>query len=235
MPAAILLYTAALLTALEYVFFPPHVEAWLQGLPMDRQLPPSLKAGLIWSGACVLGYALIPASVILLLPQGRRPRFRDLGFQVKGFLRRAPVYLGLLVAILPFVYLASRRPEFRLLYPFVLEAKSGGSAFWVWEVAYIAQFFALEAFFRGFLLFNLEQRMGTLSIFVMTVPYTMIHYHKPMIEAFGALGAGLILGFLALKTRSWLGGALLHSVVALTMDGLAVLSRSGGVHLFGND
>ena len=56
----------------------------------------------------------------------------------------------------------------------------------------------------------------------MTVPYTMIHFHKPFPECLGALGAGLLLGFLALRYRSFLGGVVLHSLVAVTMDLLAV-------------
>ena len=52
----------------------------------------------------------------------------------------------------------------------------------------------------------------------------MIHYHKPPAEAFGALAAGIILGALALRYRSWLGGAILHSLVAVSMDSLAVFS-----------
>ena len=42
-----------------------------------------------------------------------------------------------------------------------------------------------------------------LSIVVMTVPYTMIHFGKPMPEAIGAIFAGLILGYMALRSRSF--------------------------------
>jgi membrane protease YdiL (CAAX protease family) len=60
----------------------------------------------------------------------------------------------------------------------------------------------------------------------MVVPCCMIHFHKPMLEALGAIVAGVFLGFLALRDRSWYGGALLHSLVAVSMDLLAV-SRAG--------
>jgi membrane protease YdiL (CAAX protease family) len=50
----------------------------------------------------------------------------------------------------------------------------------------------------------------------------MIHFGKPIQETLGAIVAGILLGFMALKTRSiWLGAAL-HIAVAWTMDGLAV-------------
>ncbi len=56
----------------------------------------------------------------------------------------------------------------------------------------------------------------------MTIPYCMIHFGKPMPEALGAIGAGVVLGLLSLKTRSiWLGAAI-HIGVAWTMDALAI-------------
>ena len=43
-----------------------------------------------------------------------------------------------------------------------------------------------------------------------------------MPETFGAIGAGLILGTLAMRTRSIWGGVLIHVGVAMTMDVLAL-------------
>jgi membrane protease YdiL (CAAX protease family) len=56
----------------------------------------------------------------------------------------------------------------------------------------------------------------------MIVPYCMIHYGKPLPETLGAIVAGLVLGTLALRTRSIWGGVLIHIGVALTMDMLAL-------------
>ena len=63
---------------------------------------------------------------------------------------------------------------------------------------------------------------GSGAIVVMMVPYCMIHYGKPMPETFGAIGAGLILGTVAMRTRSIWGGVLIHVGVAWTMDLFAV-------------
>ena len=61
----------------------------------------------------------------------------------------------------------------------------------------------------------------------MTVPYCMIHFGKPMPETFGAIGAGVVLGFMSLKTRSiWLG-AMLHVAVAWSMDAAALWRDCG--------
>jgi membrane protease YdiL (CAAX protease family) len=56
----------------------------------------------------------------------------------------------------------------------------------------------------------------------MIVPYCMIHFQKPMAETFGAIIAGLVLGTLAMRTRSIWGGVAIHAAVALTMDVLAL-------------
>jgi hypothetical protein len=56
----------------------------------------------------------------------------------------------------------------------------------------------------------------------MVVPYCMIHYGKPMAETCGAIFAGLVLGTIAMRTRSIWGGVAIHVCVALSMDGLAL-------------
>ena len=92
------------------------------------------------------------------------------------------------------------------------------------------QFLGLEAFFRGFLVFGLYPRLGVYAVPVMVIPYTMIHFGKPAPETFAAVIAGFILGYLALKSRSFLWGWMLHWGVAITMD-LLVIGREFG---FGN-
>jgi len=63
---------------------------------------------------------------------------------------------------------------------------------------------------------------------MMTVPYTMIHFSKPMPEAFAAIVAGLVLGTMAVRSRSFVPGIFLHVAVAITMD-LLVLGRLGAL------
>jgi NaMN:DMB phosphoribosyltransferase len=53
----------------------------------------------------------------------------------------------------------------------------------------------------------------------------MIHYGKPYLEANGAIVAGIVLGSLAMRTRSIYAGFLVHITVALGMDVLALWHR----------
>jgi membrane protease YdiL (CAAX protease family) len=95
----------------------------------------------------------------------------------------------------------------------------------VWELIYFLQFFGLEFFFRGFLLHSLKPTLGLYSIFAMTVPYTMIHFQKPMPEAFAAIFAGIFLGWLSFKNGNIWMGLVLHCTVAFSMDILALLNK----------
>jgi membrane protease YdiL (CAAX protease family) len=82
-----------------------------------------------------------------------------------------------------------------------------------------------EFFHRGFLLFGLRRRIGNLAIFVAAVPFTLEHFAKPEIEAWGSFVAAIALGFLAVRARSFWYGALIHGGVALFMDVVRSWSR----------
>jgi membrane protease YdiL (CAAX protease family) len=137
------------------------------------------------------------------------------------------VYLGLLLLILPVILAASFTPTFQRAYP--LYRLAGRSLFELiaWEVQYVCMFFAIEFFFRGYLLFGLRRAFGSQAIFVAMLPYCMWHFSKPPIEALASILAGLLLGTLALASRGIWGGVLLHVAVALTMDFSAVLQKHG--------
>ena len=95
----------------------------------------------------------------------------------------------------------------------------------VWWFLYAAQFAALEFFFRGFMVHGLKDRVGYASIFVMMVPYNMIHLGNPMAEAVAAIGGGAVLGTLSLRTGSIWWGAALHIGIAGAMDVLALAHK----------
>ena len=215
-----LLYCGVLLTVLEYFYLPWRIQLRLDGT--SRAI--SLEAGLTWAIATTAGYLVLPTLFVLLV---HREGLGSIGYRLKGFVRHAWIYLVLYAVMVPFVLFAGDRADFQRTYPFVLNARHDWGTFLVWEASYLLQVFALEAFFRGYLLFTLERRFGWTAVFFMVVPYCMIHFHKPVLEAFGALVAGTVLGVLALRLRSFFGGVLLHGLVALTMDLLG--ARAAGL------
>jgi membrane protease YdiL (CAAX protease family) len=178
-----------------------------------------LKSFAWWSGWRFFGYVVIPVLAILAMPG---QRVRDYFISFRGFFRHLPIYVGLYLLVLPVVIIAARTDSFTATYPFYKWSNRSAFDFWTWQALYALQFVSLEFFFRGFMLEGLRRRIGSAAIFVMVVPYTMIHFGKPMAETFGAIIAGVALGTLALRTRSIWGGVLIHIGVALTMDLLAL-------------
>ncbi len=75
------------------------------------------------------------------------------------------------------------------------------------------------------MLHGLKHRYGHGAIWVMLIPYVMIHFTKPPAEAAGAVSAGTVLGVLSLRSGSILGGVLIHVSVAWMMDLMSLWQR----------
>jgi membrane protease YdiL (CAAX protease family) len=154
-----------------------------------------------------------------------RDRLLDLGLRTRGFRRHAPFYLLCLAVVIPVMLLVARQPDFGSYYPFYKQSARSWFDLLAWETIYFFQFFCLEVFFRGWWLGALRRSLGSAAIFTMALPYCMIHYGKPYLEANGAIVAGVVLGSLSMRTRSIYAGFLVHITVALSMDLLALAHR----------
>lgn len=193
---------------------------WIRSGP-DRQF----RSRLFWATARAVAYLLIPGLVIRFLLRGR---MRDYGLRApRDWGDTFRVYGLMYVAVMPFVILVSYSPAFQSKYPYY---KPGPDEplwpyFWGWEVLYAIQFVGLEFFYRGFLVHGLKHRLGFSAVYVMMLPYLMIHFGKPPAEALGSIIAGFVLGTLSLKTGSVWGGAALHVAVATSMDLLSLAHR----------
>jgi len=178
-----------------------------------------------WSGSTLVAYVVFPFIVVKLV---LRERLVDYGLGLKKAVSGWKIYAAMALFMIPVVSAAASTEAFMLKYPFfrLTRGEPIPREFWWWEILYAMQFIGLEFFFRGFMVHGLKHRFGVASVLVMTTPYCMIHFGKPMAETFAAILAGLALGIMSLKTGTiWLGAAL-HIMVAWTMDALA-LYRGG--------
>lgn len=176
-----------------------------------------------WTFIAVVGYVLAPVLFIRFIRP--RERLRDYGLKLRGAFSHWRLYVVVLTCMSPFVAWAISQPRFYTYYPAYPHAGRSLTDFFVWEALYLAQFFAVELFYRGFLLFPFERRFGAYAVLVPVLPYCMLHFSKPLPEVAGAIFAALVLGSLALYTRSiWLGVAA-HMTVAIVMDVFALLQR----------
>lgn len=182
--------------------------------------PDGLSANLYWAWWGYFFYLVVPLAIVLFVFRESPARY---GLRFYLTKRTAALYAVMIAAMMPLLFWASTRADFQSTYPFV---KDLGDR-WVltivlWELARVARFVCLEFFFRGYFLFSMEGKLGYTAIAASTVPYGLIHFAKPFPEAMGAIAAGAILGFLALRTRTIVGGAIIHGSIAVSMDLLAL-------------
>ena len=232
---AILAYVPVAMVVMEYVFIPSGpfkrpIPAWTEDVFRSLsaafpEAPRALWPWTWWAAGCLVVMVLVPM-LLLRLVAGVTPR--ETGVRIRGTGRHAPLYLLLFVVFAPVVWWVSRRADFRSTYPFYPPRIAGalGWDYVAFEAGYFLQFFAVEYFFRGVMVLGLKPAMGRLSILVMLAPYCMIHFHKPMLEAFGAIGAGVVLGSLSWRSGTVVWGWFLHYAVAMSMD-LLSLSQAG--------
>lgn len=174
-----------------------------------------------WAGTQVIAYLVIPLSVAV----GLGVRLQDLGWTWRGIASHWKIYVGLFTVAVPFVIVASLTQEFQDQYP-LYEVNRGQTKVWPdmarWWPFYLAQFVAIESFFRGYLVLGLSRRFGSSAVLIAVVPYMMIHFVKPPAEAVASVIGGIVLGTLALRTGSIVWGIALHVAIAALMDIMAL-------------
>ncbi|MBI5831167.1 MAG: CPBP family intramembrane metalloprotease [Armatimonadetes bacterium] len=121
-------------------------------------------------------------------------------------------------------------PMFRGEWPNWSPVRDGYGFLVAFEIAQGCYFLAWEYFFRGWMLFRLEPLCGPNAILWQTIPFVLMHLGKPGPELHSSLIAGLVLGWLALRSRSFWPCFLLHWSAACTMDLVAVWHLAQRVH-----
>jgi membrane protease YdiL (CAAX protease family) len=177
-----------------------------------------------WTFCHLLAFILLPWIAIRFF---LKEKFFNLGWRWQETNQHWLGYLCLLTPILVFVYIASLGTEFVNHYPFYKLSSRSWMDFLCWEILYLTQFVCLEFFFRGFMIQSLRPALGANAVWIMCVPYMMIHLPKLWPEAFGAILFGFFLGILAFQSRSIWGGIIVHTGIALSMDIAALLRTSG--------
>lgn len=175
-----------------------------------------VSAHLWWFGCSVVLYLLIPLALSRAIPTLRR---EHLGFTAGDARYGARAAALLLAVMIPVVLVIAQSGAFAAKYPLARGATASTATFLVYEAGYVAYFLAWEFLFRGFAFFPVAARLGVWpAVLIQNVPFALLHVGKPAPEAFGSVLAGVALGLLAWRTRSFLWGFLVHAVVAVTMD-----------------
>ena len=182
----------------------------------------SLFSYVWWTFWHIIGYVVIPFFIIKYV---LKEKFIDMGWRWGTTHEHWKGYVLLITPIFFFIFLVSFRQDFLNHYPFYKLSHRSWFDLIAWEVLYLTQFICLEFFFRGFFINALRPAIGANAVWVMCVPYLMIHFPKLWPEATGAILFGLFLGILALQSRSIWGGFFVHAGIAVGMDITSLLKQ----------
>lgn len=159
-------------------------------------------------------YFLIPVGIILLVFRENPRRFGlRLGDWRQGALWTVLGVLLMAVVIVGLVQLDEFRSYYRLgsfqepLSREVLE-------FALRQAIYM---FSWEFIFRGFLLFGLKDRFGSLAIWIQAIPFAIMHLGKPELETLSTIFGGAAFGYIDLKSKSVLPSVVIHWAIYVMM------------------
>jgi hypothetical protein len=141
-------------------------------------------------------------------------------------------YIGLLLIMIPLVFIASLTEGFINYYPTYKHTSIDVIYGWprwlpasIYELLYGISFLNVEILFRGFFVIGLSHVLGKQSILPMVCIYCFLHFGKPVGEAISSIAGGYILGVLAFYTRTIWGGVFVHVGVAWMMEAAAYWAK----------
>jgi hypothetical protein len=190
---------------------------WHRYTQMVLQLPAKLFLLL------ALIYVAWKSGLLTAEPTRFRGFWASIGLTTRQF--NARPYFYLLLLLVPVVALASTRPDFLRYYPKVraisfINEYTTTIVPWklLYELSYGLDFLSIEIFFRGLLVVGLIRYAGEKAILPMAAFYCTVHFGKPLAECISSFFGGLVLGVLAWRTRSILGGLIVHLGLAWMME-----------------
>ncbi|PID58966.1 MAG: hypothetical protein CR986_07115 [Ignavibacteriae bacterium] len=173
-----------------------------------------------WFVADVFLFLIVP---LLITKFYFRENIKEYGINLKnkkiGF---TYVFISILF-FLPIIIIISNSENFNEYFPLMQSAKSDLRIFIFYELFLLMFIFSWEFILRGFLLFGLEKKFGFYSIFIQLIPFVLLHNGKPFIETFASIAGGIFLGYLALRTRSFFYGFLIHVIILILLDILSLV------------
>jgi membrane protease YdiL (CAAX protease family) len=193
----------------------------------------SLYEYLYWFVAEFVVSFLLPLALILFVH--RRP-LRDFGLGIGNArfgLKSTAIFVGIM---LPIVWIVSDTEQFQLVYPHAQIVKGEWTLFLLYEAVFLLYFTGWEFIWRGYMLFGLERHLGGgVAVLVQMLPFVILHSGKPITETLGAIIAGIALGALALRTRSFWYCVATHWAVMFAIDLFSTLRFRADAHGIGVD
>lgn len=180
-----------------------------------QRIPLSFQPAIL-SLASALFLMLIPMTMIVFL---FHEKLADYGWRLPVDTRASrKLIISVTLILLPFILFLSTQDIFREYYsrhgitPFEFLVTGGVFTF--------LYFLSEEFLFRGFLFFGLWPRLGYHSFWIISVLFAFLHITKPPTEIVLSFFTSFIFCYLSLKTKSFIPAAIVHFIIALTLNAL---------------
>jgi membrane protease YdiL (CAAX protease family) len=161
-----------------------------------------------------------------------REEASNFGFAISDSRRVRWLTVAMLVIMLVILIPVSRIKEYQDFYPIFKQFGSfyGGiykygdirGLLYGWA-SYGLYLFCWEFYFRGYLLFGLYRTIKWPAIIIQAILFGILHLGKVPSEVASSFLAGIILGILALRSKSFLPCFALHWLVSLSMDAFVLM------------
>jgi len=156
-------------------------------------------------------YFIVPLGLIVLVLRENPLRY---GLKPGDWRRGLAYTAGGVVLMAVIIPLAARMSGFQSYYgargPDIISLK--------WVLSTGAALFAWEFFFRGFMLFGLEEGLGWYAAIVQAVPFTLAHIGKPELETYACIVGGTLIGLVGLRVRSFYPAFFIHWFITVTLE-----------------
>jgi uncharacterized protein len=173
-----------------------------------------------WLTSEFISQFCIPFLLILFVLKGKP---KDYGIQLGDKKTGFSLSIVIIIIMFPILWIVSGYGSFQETYPQCQYVRDSWNLFFIYEFCFLLYMIGWEFIWRGYMLFGLKEKFGNYAILLQMIPFTLLHNGKPQIETLGAIIAGIALGILAVRTRSFIYGVIIHTAVMFMIDIISVI------------
>jgi membrane protease YdiL (CAAX protease family) len=179
----------------------------------------------------IVYYGVLSLLLLFLVPSlivkwGFKEKLSDYGFNLRDIKFGSRFILLALPVVWLLMLPTAYDPEYQALNPMYQDAGRSVPVFVLYAFVYFLYYIGWEFFFRGFILFGIRERVGDLyAVLIQTIPSVIAHIGRPEGEMISSIIAGIVFGFLVLRSRTIWYVLILHWFIGLSMDIMCIIVR----------
>lgn len=159
-------------------------------------------------------FCLIPLGIVVLIFREDPRRY---GLRVGNWKKGALFSIAGILLMAVVIAALSRLEEFSSYYRLSAFEERDLKEMMEFALRLGVYMFSWEFIFRGFMLFGLKDRFGSLAIWIQAIPFAIMHLGKPELETLSTIFGGAAFGYIDLESRSVLPSVVIHWAIYLMM------------------